>query len=250
MKLLLIGALCCAASTPAFAQTANFSGPYVGVSAGYGVAKSQSDVTLSDDWGIEAQDLRDTVIDGWSTDQSVDGFAYGGQLGYNAQLGGNFVIGAEASFQFLEGDKTYFRTVTYSPSLNYNLANSVDLKNLFALKGKLGFATGSTLIYATGGWATSKADLGASVHSNGNYAKAGGSSDWLDGYVVGGGVEHKFTPHISARLEYNYSDLGDVTYDTEYLQGSSFAPPGALYSETVTQDLRMHTVSLGVNYHF
>ncbi|MDD3799166.1 MAG: outer membrane beta-barrel protein [Novosphingobium sp.] len=249
MKLAFLAALGCAISTPALAQT-TFNGPYVGVSAGYAAAKSKSDVALADDWSIEPTALQDTVIAGWSDKQSTDGVAFGAQLGYNAQVGGNVVIGAEASFNVLDTDETSTRNVVYSPSLNYDFTNKIDAKNLLALKAKLGFAAGSTLIYATGGWATGKADIGASVLSNGGYAKAGGKSKWMDGYIVGGGVEYKLNQNVSARLEYNYADLGHETYDTAYLAGSTYAPPGALYSETFRQDLRLHLVSLGVNYHF
>ncbi|WP_257555360.1 outer membrane protein [Sphingobium sp. CFD-2] len=35
------------------------------------------------------------------------------------------------------------------------------------------------------------------------------SSDNLDGWMIGGGAERLITDHISARLEYRYSDLGE-----------------------------------------
>ena len=52
------------------------------------------------------------------------------------------------------------------------------------------------------------------------------------------------------KLEYLYTDLGNISYATAYLPGSTFAPPGFNYAERITQDLTFHTVRVGLNYKF
>ena len=86
------------------------------------------------------------------------------------------------------------------------------------------------------------------VQSNGNYRKAALVDRTMDGFIVGGGIEHRLGNNVSARLTYQYADQGDETYTTAYQPGSSFTTPA--YTETVTQDLRLHLVRVGVNYRF
>ena len=44
------------------------------------------------------------------------------------------------------------------------------------------------------------------------------TSDNLDGWLVGGGVERALTDQISARLEYRYTDLGSEGGDFDQHQ--------------------------------
>ncbi len=72
------------------------------------------------------------------------------------------------------------------------------------------------------------------------------------GYVIGGGVEYKFTPRWSVKAEYQYIDFGknDPTY-----QGVSWENVGSYnnhvgpYKNSLTEDA-FHSVRLGVNYSF
>ena len=159
-------------------------------------------------------------------------------------------MGLEAEIAALPGKDVVSRTQasTAFPTLSYTYTNRFDPKHMIALKAKVGAAMGNTLFYAEGGWAFTRADLGADLTSNGNYNKSGRLSKTLDGVIVGGGVEHKFSPTISARLSYNYTDQGSETYVNAYNAGSTFVTPA--YTETMTQDLRLHLVRVGLNFHF
>ena len=104
-KLSLISASAIAMiATPAIAQDADWTGPYVGVQAGYGTGSSDSDVALSDTWTSESQGLRDYVTSTFADSRKPEGFNFGGQLGYNYQTAANFVLGAEADFTILNAD--------------------------------------------------------------------------------------------------------------------------------------------------
>lgn len=241
-------ATCLAA--PAYAEDADWTGAYIGVHVGYSGTKSDSSVALGGAWSSETTTLQNDVVSNWSAKQSLDDMNFGGQIGYNYDAGGA-VIGLEADFSILNGEDIASRgpvAATSFPSLTYTYGNRLDPKSQFSVKAKLGAPMGNTLIYAHGGWAWTRAEVGAEILSNGNYSKEGRVTETFDGFTVGVGIEHKFSPGISARIEYAYTDQGDVSYDTSYRAGSSFTSPA--YNETFTQDLRSHAVRMGVNFHF
>ena len=237
-----------AMATPALADDADatWTGAYIGINAGYTEAKSDQAVVLSGNWSTESAALQTRVVTDYPTASRVTDINYGGQIGYNVQAGSNFVLGIEADVSALPGKDAQIRTSSGSPT--YTIANTFDPKVTYAVKGKLGFAAGNTLFYATGGWGWTQADLATDITSNGGYHKASAFKHTFDGYEVGGGLEHRFGRNLSLRLEYIYTDQGDVTYTTGYVTGSAFLSPA--YNETFTQDLRMHLVRVGFNYHF
>ncbi|PLK25843.1 outer membrane beta-barrel protein [Novosphingobium sp. TH158] len=237
-------------ATPAMAQDADWTGPYVGVSAGYTSAKSDSVVVLGGQWASESAALQTNVTENGAARQKLDNANFGAQLGYNYQMG-TVVLGAEADFTALPGRNDVVRGPVGPaafPTLTYTYTNRVDPKSSIALKAKLGVAAGNSLFYVDGGAAFTRSAYGWEVVSSGNYKKAGSLTKTSTGWTVGGGVEHKFTPNISARLSYNYVDAGDEAYATDYVAGSAFTSP--VYSETITQDLRLHLVRVGLNFHF
>ena len=237
-----------AAATPALADDADgtWTGAYIGISGGYTETKSDQKVVLSGQWLTEAATLQTRVVSDYATASRVKDINYGGQIGYNVQAGSSLVIGVEADVSALSGKNAQTRTSAGTPS--YTIANTFDPKVTYSIKGKLGFAAGNTLFYATGGWGWTQADLATDITSNGGYHKASSFSHTFSGYEVGGGLEHRFGRNLSLRLEYVYADHGDVTYATSYVTGSSFLVPA--YNETFTQDLTMHQVRVGFNYHF
>jgi opacity protein-like surface antigen len=89
---------------------------------------------------------------------------------------------------------------------------------------------------------------GLGLLANGNYLKLGLTSKTHNGFIIGGGVEHRISNNFSLRLQYDYTDQGDVSYPTTYLPTSLNTTPA--YSETVSQNLRVHLIRVGFNYHF
>jgi outer membrane immunogenic protein len=245
-KLLLCGACFAALATaPAAAQT--FNGPYVGANIGYAWGKSDVDNTLSGNWiTVEPLALQTFVIDATSPTLKPNGITGGVQAGYNASVGGGIVLGVEGEFNLLDAEDSEGGNFVFSPSLNYDVDNSVDAKWMAALKLKAGVEFGNTMAYVDGGVAWVKADYDAAILSNGGYAKAGGTSKTTNGYIIGAGIEHKINPSFSVRLHYSYTDQGDVDFDTVFLPGSTF--PG--YFESYEQDLKIQSLRFGANFHF
>jgi len=104
--------------------------------------------------------------------------------GYNLQMG-SWVVGLEGDFDFAK-----------------------DVNYLASVRGRLGWALGSWLPYATAGVAFIDADNNFSVVSadDGPFNFNTGTTD--TGFVVGGGVDYKVAPHLSLGLEGLYYDFG------------------------------------------
>ncbi|MFA5898946.1 MAG: outer membrane protein [Hyphomicrobium sp.] len=185
----------------------NWQGLYLGANAGYG-------------WG---NDNAAYYGPGGGGSLNPDGWYGGGQIGYNAQFDW-LVLGLEADLQGAD--------ISDSTTLSGGFSNvTTDIDWFSTLRGRIGVAAGSTLIYFTGGWAF--ADLNQTV----NTPTVSMSKDGVEtGYTVGGGVEWAIAPNWSVKTEYLYVDLGEQT-----LSG----PSG-----TYTTDTDFHTARVGLNYRF
>ena len=187
---------------PVFAPAPIWTGFYVGVNGGYGETANDGPLSPSGGFG-------------------------GGQIGYNWQgLFGltPWVIGVEADIQGAGiSDNTGYGAAYVENSLNY----------FGTVRGRLGYAIGPTLIYATGGFAYGEVESKGSV--------AGLSYDVAEtqtGYTVGGGVEYKFNPSWSIKGEYLYVDL-----DANNWNGA-----GPLNGSPYSDRSQLNTFRLGVNF--
>jgi outer membrane immunogenic protein len=171
--------------------------------------------------------------------QSYDtsgGFA-GGVAGYNWQSGA-VVFG-------LEGDYHWANIDGRSAVINVGPPNLGDtyytrLRGFGDIKGRLGYAAGPALFFVSGGAAVGDIQHRYDAALNGGAANSFASNNTRWGWTVGAGAEYMFAPNWSAKIEYNYLDLGTSTIN--YVP-----PPTANRSEWKDT---FHTVKAGVNYHF
>lgn len=197
----------------------NWSGVYIGVNGGYGA-----------DVGKIASKMG-------ALGPSPDGGFGGGQIGLNLQRG-NIVFGVEADLQ--AADITDSGSLTLSnPYKNQQwlLGTKSTLDWFGTLRGRLGYAADSALIYATGGLAYGHITDENSCKAIGDCFCAPGQN-WkretdATGYVVGGGAEYKFNPSWSAKAEYQYLNLGQENH----------------WAKVTKEDFEVSTVRLGLNYH-
>jgi len=248
-----------AVATPAIANDGTWTGVYGGVSAGYNVSKSDSTATLGGAWTSQPAALQTLVTTNMSARQQAKGGNVGVDIGYLYQAGG-VVFGVEAEAAAIGGNAIRSSaTVNYSAAQNFKFTNTIDPKTMIALKARLGGVIAEdTLVYVNAGWAWVSANHAATVTAseltglgllaNGSYLKQGLSSKTHNGFLVGGGVEHKISDNFSIRLQYEYTDQGDISYVTSYLPNSTNVTPA--YNETVSQDLRLHLIRVGFNYRY
>ena len=163
----------------------DWTGPYFGAHAGFG--RGHSDATLSDP--------------SVATTSNFFGGPIGGlQAGYNVQLPSRIVLGFEADISFpnyIDGNSVIS---TLATAKSY-VVEQMDFTG--SARGRLGYAAGPWLFYATGGLAwTGERFLNTPVVGNDEK-----KLNMRLGWAAGGGVEVAFAPHWSLRLEYLYSQF-------------------------------------------
>jgi outer membrane immunogenic protein len=160
-------------------------------------------------------------------------FMGGVQGGFDYQFASNWVIGAEAQYDWLANSNR--NNVLFPVGGTVITANS---NQLGSVTGRLGYTWGPTLLYAKGGYAWRDGNnLGVTVAGvPAGFTTNGGHKD---GYTVGAGLEYMFAPNWSAKAEYQYYDFGKTTFS---------AGPADIAGRSFRND--EHTVKIGVNYRF
>jgi outer membrane immunogenic protein len=183
-------------------------------------------------------------------------------LGIEADFNGSGLKGTGNSASFLQQVPGANFTQTVSEQQNIDWYGTV--------RGRLGWLpTQNVLLFATGGVAYGE------VRNSGNYSSAGpfaagfagdsgafsfrcstsstcfsgSSSSIRTGWTLGGGVEWLFWRNWSAKIEYQYVNLGG---DGVSLTANAVNTPGAIPSSFNANFARddFHVVRAGVNYHF
>jgi outer membrane immunogenic protein len=152
-----------------------WSGPYAGVTLGYG-------------FGGETE----VEEPGVTTSIDTDGFLAGGFAGYNYQVG-NIVAGAEADIGYsgVEGS-------------NAGLTSESGVEG--SLRARLGYVVSpNILLYATAGGAAKDLEVSDGAVSDNNT---------MIGWTAGGGADVMVTERVFGRVEYRYTDFGSDTFTT------------------------------------
>ena len=211
----------------------NWAGFYTGVNGGYGVARDPTQVLVSLGGAL-------TTADQWK--QSPGGYFGGIQAGYAWQAS-NFVYGLEADFQG-SNLKDSACVALCSGSVITEIVDQ-KIKWFGTARGRLGYATGPALFYLTGGLAYGNVKTTLTELAGGTITSAS-VSDSNIGWTVGGGAEAALWGNWTAKTEYLYMDLGNVT---SLNVANTVAGVGAL-DRLLTSDVRAHIFRGGVNYHF
>jgi outer membrane immunogenic protein len=210
-----------------YARPFSWTGLYVGVNGGYAFGSGSQQIVDTNNVG--AVDIFRTA--------DPSGWFGGGQIGYNWQTGltNPLVLGIEADFQgaSIEDSRTGIGTQAFLET------HKVNIDWFGTVRGRIGYSFNRTLLYATGGLAYGDVDSRlSSPAAPGTFDRR---HDTQVGFVVGGGLEQKLSRDWSAKVEYQYIDLG-----SERLLGT----PGFALFHTNPLDTAFHTVRLGLNYQF
>ncbi len=158
---------------------------------------------------------------------SASDWFFGGQLGYN-WLAGSWLFGLEGDLQG-NGAKIGSAAGTCGAAA-CTVTGRINAYG--TARGRVGYAFGPTMVYATGGAAF--INSGAGLLSGGVFTQEAGN--WNTGYALGGGVEQMFWGRWSGKLEYLYMNAG----------GPSLTSGGV----TRSIDTSANLVRAGLNYHF
>ncbi len=170
--------------TPFAVTQWNWGGFYGGFTAGYGAGDSSNWVA------------NNANVHGWASN-NPDGALIGGTVGYNWQYAPNWVVGVEADMSWadLQGQQHKYIYDGHDWSGGWD--------GFATIRGRVGYAMGPTLLYATGGIAfvhTNEVIVGNDADETNFY------QGWHTGYVVGAGVEHAFNEKLSGKIEYLFAD--------------------------------------------
>jgi outer membrane immunogenic protein len=192
----------------------SWTGFYVG--AYYGTSLSQSEAT--------------TDVVGGSVDLNDTGLTAGGTLGYNWQFSPTGLVGIEGDFGWL-GTKRIFN--------DFDSAQTFGVKSTWyaTLRGRLGYVTGPSVLYVTGGAAWVNAE-----ESFGIPAAVSVTKDTGTGWTAGVGIETKLSRSWTTKTEYLYMDLGSSS-----VTGATGLPAATL---TANYDNQFHVIKTGLNYKF
>src|SRR3982074_1008811 len=149
---------------------------------------------------------------------SPDGFNGGIQAGYNWQAA-NWVFGLEADIQASSQRDNRACVQTCNPLVAPVIFAAYDAKLPWygTVRGRVGYSIGSTLFYATGGYAygSVKTKIAASFLGAPGNAEI---SNTTGGWTVGGGIDTPFPLLVgllgnnwTSKTEYLYVDLGTST---------------------------------------
>lgn len=192
----------------------DWSGGYVGVTAGYQIGKVFTRTTTGNFPGVT--ELR--------------GLLGGINAGYNVQ-DGSMVYGVEGDVNWsnFSGD----RPCAASAAVQCNY--SIDLTA--SLRGRIGFAVDQVLIFGAAGLSAGRGFASVSPFAA---PMTGESSATLLGLTIGGGVEYALSNSISLKAQYDYVNWSDRT---SAVNSVSIGDPYIAFPTT-------HAVRAGVNYKF
>ncbi len=220
---LLAGSACAGDSTGIW------SGIYGGASIGY--------VHGTQDWELRGNQFWNAPFPDGKRDFTFDQFEVGAHLGVQYQWRW-LVFGAEGSIFKGPHDEQNERSPWYPATDEWK----ADIHTIAKAVAKVGVVPWKRLlVYAKGGYAGAMVDTTTRFPDPGITALRDKTSEWHNGWTVGGGVEYALTNHIIVGAEYSYIGLGSRNHlDTP--------PVGVFYNADV--DAAVQQVLFRISYKF
>ncbi|MBV8754332.1 MAG: outer membrane beta-barrel protein, partial [Hyphomicrobiales bacterium] len=161
------------------------------------------------------------------------------QAGYNRMLPNRVVLGVEGdvsfpSFPNLSGISIGGASTFATPTLGLE-TYSETVVHSGTLRGRIGYAPGPWLFYATAGFAWTYDSLTLTQLANGTMES---TFHWRLGWAAGAGVEAPVAPHWTMKVEYLFTDYGT--------SGVTFPAAGQQF----VSDFALHQLRVGLNYRF
>jgi high affinity Mn2+ porin len=180
------------------------------------------------------------MFQGYNFSTGKGSYLLGLQAGYNYMLPSSVVLGVETdvSFPSVLGASQAIASPLIGQAI---YRDQVEMSG--TVRGRIGYAPGHWLFYATGGFSYSFDEFSRTQVASaaiGGTAVAGTVENLVMvpriGGAAGAGVEVMLTPHWMARVEYLYTGYGS--------RGVDF-PAGAQH---FSSDLAVHTLRIGLDY--
>jgi len=211
--------------------TSSWTSPYMGISAGAGIADTRGSTPEDPDAG--------------TGHLGNDGAFLSFNAGYDYQINSRFVAGAFADAAYTNFGYDSTQSIALGPfSESATVRNKFE--NLFMVGGRFGYLTApDTLLFVSGGYANAGLnDTRIDIRTNNPFVGSGAISGKLQGKrfsggFVGGGIETRINDSLSLKAEYRYVDFG-----SEILSGSTTDPNIDVVSEKFDPVLQVGMLSL------
>jgi high affinity Mn2+ porin len=223
---------------PAAALAFDWTGFYLGGHFGYAAGSSNWTENPIGTPGASVSGTLDLFQPFNPFDEAGSYFA-GVQAGYNRMLPNRVVLGVEGDVSFpgfrnLSGISIGGASTFVTPTLGAE-TYSETVVHSGTLRGRIGYAPGAWLFYATAGFAWTYDSLTLTQLANGTLESA---FRWRLGWAAGAGVEAPVAPHWTMKVEYLFTDYGT--------SGVTFPAAGQQF----VSDFALHQLRVGLNYRF
>jgi outer membrane immunogenic protein len=229
----------------------SWTGFYIGGNGGYGWSHREFTNTITGTLGTVQLSATNS-----GKDNGRGGFG-GGQIGFNYQFPGNWVVGIEADI-----DAAHITSSTSACFAGFGTGvcgtRDTYVKDFGTVRGRLGYALNNVLLYGTGGWAWGHGTntiqftcLGPGCPGTSALPPTSPTPTSVDvnpnGWAAGAGVEWAFLPNWTLRAEYLHLQFDGVTEDRS--KSSSFVA-SLFVTSRVSSNVSIDLARVGLSYQF
>lgn len=215
----------------------SWAGPYFGVNAGGLIGRSEVSRSGTAQRGGSLAVLGVSYQDERSN-SALEGAALGGQVGFNWLPAHWLLVGIEADGQWSNADQ--------APESDF-VDDRHSLPWIATARLRLGYASDTWALYATGGLAVGQVDYSFAPPKFLQAPELGTvrATNRRWGWTAGGGAEVLLTDKWSVKFEYLFVDLeeGNTTASGAATSGGVYAS----YNNTSTSNINEHLVRAGLN---
>jgi outer membrane immunogenic protein len=187
-------ALAASVAVVTLSGAAQAGGFYIGISAGHEFANVE---------GVTTDDPPVVVTGSYDYDPA------GGTLGVLAGIGmshDNLVFGIEGDINWSDiSDESDYSLAGFT----YRHFTTVNWEA--TVRARMGVTHGNNVFYIAGGYAVADVEHEVELVGLGTVQSY---SDTQAGWTLGAGIDHSFDESLSGRIEYRYTNYGDVTDDS------------------------------------
>lgn len=207
-----------AQSRPLSSFQSPWTGPYIAATASYGRQSHDMNMRLPENASQDAGPAPYPTTSYW-LQQDIPGVNAVGQMlsklnratlfpsvGYDVQLG-TFLVGAEASYNFLAQEAGTSTAALYNSGGSFSIDQHGSVEALLRAGPRFGVIFDNMLIYAKGGLARGKLSYNGSLTDSFGHVETASAKAWSNGWYAGGGLEFQISPTTSLRFEVTYTDL-------------------------------------------
>jgi outer membrane immunogenic protein len=200
-----------------------WTGFHIGIGGGAGFNTYEAESDFCADTGSQCEDgdfESANILMGISADDLGAWYGFGTvEAGFDWQID-SFLIGILGNYDF-NGDSSA-DAEAFSEEDDGDFTESTieaEVDDTWFLGGRLGFIFNEdSLIYVLGGYTWADANVKSThefeIEDGGFDDRANIDEDEsVDGWTIGGGLEHLLTENVSLKLEYRHDFLGDVDWD-------------------------------------